>query len=66
MTPSTYDAYDDEYEDDDEEEEYEDDDEEEEEEYDDVDDVGWYADSNPIRIKSSSLIIIIIAETRSQ
>ena len=52
--------YDDEYDDDD---EYEDD--EEEEEYDDDDVVVWYADFNPIRLKSSSLIIII-AETRSQ
>jgi hypothetical protein len=26
------------------------------------DDVDWYADSKPIRLKSSSLIIIIIAE----
>ena len=43
---------------------YEDDDNEEEE-YDDDDDVDWYADSNPIRLKSSSLIIII-ADTRSQ
>ena len=51
MTPYTYD--DDEYDEDD--DEYDDDD----------DDVGWYADSNPIRLKSSSLIIII-AETRSQ
>ena len=32
---------------------YEDDDNEEEE-YDDDDDVDWYADSNPIRLKSSS------------
>jgi len=32
---------------------------------DDDDDVGRYADSNLIRLKSSSLIIII-AETRSQ
>ena len=61
MTPSTYHDEDD---DDDEEEEYDDDDDEEEEEYDDVDDVGWYADSNLIRLKSS--LFIIIAETRSQ
>jgi len=40
---------------------YDDDDEYEDDEY----DVDWYADSNPIRLKSSSLIIII-AETRSQ
>jgi len=40
---------------------YDDDDDE----YDDDDDVDWYADSNPIRLKSSSLIIII-ADTRSQ
>ena len=57
MTPS---MYDDEYDDED-----EDDDDEEEEEYDYDDAVGWYADSNPIRLKSSSLIIII-ADTRSQ
>ena len=59
MTPS---MYDDEYDDDD--DEYDDEEEEEEEEYDDDDAVGWYADSNPIRVKSS--LIIIIAETRSQ
>jgi hypothetical protein len=32
---------------------------------DEYDDDYWYADSNPIRVESSSLIIII-AETRSQ
>ena len=48
MTPSTY----------------HDDDEYEDDEYDDEYDVDWYADSNPIRVKSS--LIIIITETRSQ